>query len=310
MTQMTTYDGTPVSPFAFGTMQFGGRADAPAARAMFDASCAAGINHFDTAYLYTDGASETMLGQFAKARRSALFIATKVAYDRDASAQAIQTQFDECRRRLGMESVDLLYLHRFPKTDLEHAIETLATMQQAGSIRYIGLSNFAAWQVMKTNAIAKTFGTQVDAIQPMYNLVKRQAEVELLPMCASEDIACVPYSPLGGGLLTGKYGQGKGGRLTEDDRYNARYAPDWMHGAADALSACAKDMGVDPATLAAAWAAKHPAKPMPILSARSAAQLAPSLAAMQFDMDEALYQKISGFSQTPPPATDRIDDLI
>ncbi|MFT7136183.1 MAG: aryl-alcohol dehydrogenase-like predicted oxidoreductase [Akkermansiaceae bacterium] len=145
-------------------------------------------------------------------------------------------------------------------------------------------------------------------IQPMYNLVKRQAEVEILPMADDLGILVAPYSPLGGGLLTGKYAKGEAGRLTQDDRYAARYAPDVMHQTAVGLSDLAADMGMHPATLAVAWVAAHPTGPSPIISARSAEQLAPSLAAMTYDMPADVYAKIASLSPTPPPATDRIEE--
>ncbi|MCV6584688.1 MAG: aldo/keto reductase [Marinibacterium sp.] len=309
MSRLTTPDGHPISRFTFGTMQFGGRADAQASRQMFDLCRAAGITHFDTAYAYTDGASETLLGQFARTERDRLFIATKVGYVGGAGRDNLLAQFDVSRKRLGMDSVDLLYLHRFdPDTDLGETLDTFATLKAAGQIRYLGLSNFAAWQVMKAAALARSFDLRIDALQPMYNLVKRQAEVEILPMCADQGIAVQAYSPLGGGLLSGKYAHGGAGRLTEDARYGRRYGPDWMHGTAKDLARIAADAGHDPATLAVAWVAAHPTAPSPIISARTPGQLGPSLDAQGFDMAPALYRRLSALSPTPPPATDRIEE--
>lgn len=306
---MTSPDGTPASRLAFGTMQFGGRADETASRAMFEAAVAAGVNHFDTAYVYNDGASETLLGSMPGDRRDGLIIATKAAYTGGGTRDNILTSFDISRKRLGMDTVDLLYMHRFdPDTDLHETMEALAELREAGKIRYVGVSNYAAWQVVKAICVAAKFGITVDILQPMYNLVKRQAEVEILPMCADMGVACAPYSPLGGGLLTGKYAAGDAGRLTEDDRYAARYGPGWMHEAAKGLSAIAKETGTPAATLAVAWAARHPMGPTPIISARSAEQLAPSLDAMTFEMDDALYARLSALSPTPPPATDRLEE--
>ncbi|MBV2358810.1 aldo/keto reductase [Thalassococcus sp. CAU 1522] len=306
---LKTLSGASAGRFAFGTMQFGGKADASASRALYDACRAAGIVHFDTAYVYTDGASETLLGEFAAAEREALFVATKASYTGGASRKNILTTFDESRKRLRMDVVDLLYMHRWDDdTPLEETFETLAGLMQAGTIRHIGVSNYAAWQVMKAQAVAAGFGVRIDVIQPMYNLVKRQAEVEILPMCASEGIVPVPYSPLGGGLLTGKYARGDAGRLVEDDRYKARYGRPEMHAAAAELSAIAAELGTDPATLAVAWVAAHAAQPVPILSARSAEQLRPSLAGMDFAMDTALYDRLAGLVTAPPPATDRLEE--
>ncbi|EPX86844.1 aldo/keto reductase [Salipiger mucosus] len=307
---LRTPTGTPASRFAFGTMQFGGKADEAAARAMFDACRAAGITHFDTAYTYTDGESERMLGRFAAAERDELFIATKANFGAPATRATIMESFEESRSRLGMDTIDLFYMHRWDgETPLEETFEALAELKQAGRIGHIGVSNYAAWQVMKAQCVAASFGVRIDVIQPMYNLAKRQAEVEILPMCASEGIRAVPYSPLGGGLLTGKYAGGGSGRLTEDERYSARYGVDAAHETAGKLVALAGEMGLHPATLAAAWVARHPAAPVPILSARSAEQLAPSLAAVDFEMDDATYAALCALSVTPPPATDRLEEV-
>lgn len=297
------------SPLAFGCMQFGGRADAQAARAMFDAARAAGLTHFDTAHVYTDGASERLIGEFAQGDGE-VTIATKVGYTGGAGRANLTAQFDESLRRLGTDAVDLLYLHRFdPATSLEETISLFVEWQQSGRIARIGLSNFAAWQVMKAQAVAAQFGSRIDVIQPMYNLVKRQVEVELLPMCADQGIAVHAYSPLGGGLLTGKYAQGGAGRLSEDSRYAARYAPEAMHQAATGLAALAADLGTYPATLAVAWVMSCPITPViPLISARDTAQLAPSLAALSLPMSADLRVRLSALYPSPPPATDRLEE--
>lgn len=307
--QLTSPDGTPASRLAFGTMQFGGRADAQASKAMFDACRDAGITHFDTAFVYNDGASEEILGSLMKDCRDSLVIATKAAYSGGGGRQNIMESFDISRKRLGLDMVDVLYMHRFdPDTDLAISMEAMADLKAAGKIRYVGVSNFAAWQVVKAQWVASGFGITIDILQPMYNLVKRQAEVEILPMCDDMNVACAPYSPLGGGLLTGKYSAGSAGRLAEDARYARRYGQDWMHQTATDLALLAGELGTDAATLAVAWAAAHPSGPTPIISARTAEQLAPSLAALDFEMTPELYARISALSPTPPPATDRLEE--
>ena len=309
MTHLHTRDGTALSRLTFGTMQFGGRADAAASRAMYDAARAAGLNHFDTAVRYTEGESEKLLGPMVAPERDAIFLATKVAYKGGAGRANILSQFDICRSQLGMDSVDLLYLHRWDAdTVLEDTFETMARLQSDGAIRHIGVSNYAAWQVMKAQAVCATLGTRIDVLQPMYNLVKRQAEVEILPMAADQGIQVCSYSPLGGGLLTGKYARGETGRLSEDKMYAARYGRDWMHDAGAALAVMAEEVGTDAATLAVAWVAAHPTAPSPIVSAKSVTQLAPSLAANGFQMTAELYERITALSPTPPPATDRLEE--
>ena len=306
---ITSPNGTPLSPLTFGTMQFGGRADAAQSRAMFDAARAAGITHFDTAYVYNGGASETLLGDMIQDERDSLIIATKAAYEGGSSRENILTGFATSQKRLGLDMVDILYLHRFDDhTPLQETFDALATLKHAGKIRHIAVSNFAAWQVMKAQAVAAQFEVAIEMVQPMHSLVKRQAEVEIFPMCVDQGLEIVPYSPLGGGLLTGKYARGETGRLTEDAMYAARYNVDWMRAAAGNLARMAQDLGTEAATLAVAWAARHPVAPMPIISARDTGQLAPSLAALSFEMDDALYDRLSTLSPTPPPATDRIEE--
>ena len=310
MTQLlTSPDGTPASRLAFGTMQFGGRADARESAGMVRDCLDAGLTHFDTAHVYNDGASEQITGRLLRPHRDQVIVATKAGFKGGAGRANILRQFDESRQRLDMDMVDVLYLHRFdPDTDLAETMETFAELRARGQIRHVGLSNFAAWQVMKAQWVAARFDLRIAIVQPMYNLVKRQAEVEILPMCADQSIAVAPYSPLGGGLLTGKYARGETGRLSQDKGYAARYAPDWMHDTARDLIALAAELGTDPATLAVAWVTMHPAGPTPIISARSAAQLAPSLAALSLDMDAELRARISALAPAPPPATDRLEE--
>ena len=304
----TTISGRPVSHFSFGAMQFGGTADETASAAMYQACREAGINFFDAAFGYTGGASERILGKLVAAERDEVFVATKCA-NAGSSPEVIDAQVTESLTRLGVETVDLLYLHRWDDSaPVETSLEALARHVAAGRVRHLGVSNFAAWQVMKAEGLARAMGIGIAFLQPMYNLVKRQAEVEILPMAVSEGFAVCPYSPLGGGLLTGKYAAGVTGRLTTDSMYGARYAPEWMRQAAAELAGLAGEMHVDPATLAVAWAARHPGVWGPIVSARNVEQLRPSLAAIRFAMDDALYARISALSPAPPPATDRLEE--
>jgi aryl-alcohol dehydrogenase-like predicted oxidoreductase len=306
---LTSLDGTPASRLVFGTMQFGGRADRAASQAMFDAAIDAGITHFDTAHVYTDGASETYLGEMIKPHRERLFIATKAAYQGGATPDNIRTSASTSLERMQIDVIDALYLHRFDAdTDMHLSFEALADLKERGVIRTVGISNFAAWQAVKAAGIAAKFDLAISLIQPMYSLVKRQAEVEILPMAQDLGMVCAPYSPLGGGLLTGKYAGSGTGRLTEDARYAARYRFDYMHTAAQRLSEIAAREGLHPATLAVAWAAAHPTAPAPIISARSAEQLAPSLAALDYTMTPDLYAELATLVPAPPPATDRAEE--
>ncbi|MEO0946285.1 MAG: aldo/keto reductase [Pseudomonadota bacterium] len=307
---LTTLSGQPVSRFSFGTMQFGGNADEAASGEMYHACRRAGINFFDTAHGYTEGRAETFLGRLIADERDDVFVATKCAY-RGWDLQKMRVEIDESLSRMGVDVVDLLYIHQWdPGGSLEDALAVIGEAVSAGKARFVGLSNFAAWKVMKAREIARGLGFDIHVLQPMYNLVKRQAEVEILPMAVSEGFSVCPYSPLGGGLLTGKYAAGVEGRLTVDERYNARYGPDWMRETATDLAEHAAIVGASPATLAVAWAARHPGVWGPIISARNAIQLMPSLAAMTFEMDDTLYGEITGLSQAPAPDNDRLEEAV
>jgi len=302
--------GKPVSRFAFGVMQFGGKADASASATLYHRCREAGINMFDSAYAYTEGRSETILGELAEAERDDVVLISKCLTATGQRGPEIEAQAAESLKRLRTDHVDVLYLHRWPGDDLlDEILTSMATLYRQGVYKVLGVSNFAAWQVMKAQARAEALGApRVEILQPMYNLVKRQAEVEILPMAIAEGVTIHSYSPLGGGLLTGKYAAGGAGRLTEDTMYRDRYAPAWMHAAATGLSAIATGIGVDPATLAVAWTAKHPGISAPIISASRPEQLEPSLSALDFDMTDALYNEIAALVPAPAPATDRLEE--
>ncbi len=310
MTKISSPNGTPVSRFAFGAMQFGTTADEAASTEMFEACLTAGITHFDTAFAYTGGQSEEILGRLIAPHRDKLVLATKVGYTGGAMPSNLRAQFDTSRRRLGLDHIDILYLHRFdPEADLAETLAFFASLKQAGQISYVGLSNFAAWQVVKALWAAQALELPIATLQPMYSLIKRQAEVEILPMCTDMGLLPVTYSPLGAGLLSGKYSSNAAnGRLTTDARYAARYGKGWMHHAAKELSNIAVDVNVHPATLAVAWAARHPSRPSPILSARNACQLAPSLDGILYEMNDETYARLSALTPTPAPATDRLEE--
>jgi 1-deoxyxylulose-5-phosphate synthase len=241
--------------------------------------------------------------------RDELIIATKAAYEGGSGRENILNGFAISQQRLQLDVINILYLHRFDDdTPLTVTFDALATLKNEGRIKHVGVSNFAAWQVMKAQSVAAQFDMRIDIMQPMYSLVKRQSEVEIFPMCIDQGIEIAPYSPLGGGLLTGKYVGGGTGRLVDDERYAARYNVEWMHDAAAQLAELAEEKGTSAATLAVAWAMAHPAHPRPIVSARSTEQLAPSLAALGIEMTPDLYNRITALSVTPAPATDRLEE--
>jgi aryl-alcohol dehydrogenase-like predicted oxidoreductase len=300
------------SSLCFGTMQFGAGASESDSAAMYDACRQASINFFDTAYVYTEGRSEEILGKLIATEREDLILVTKAGAVGGSSARNIREQLDISLTRLNQDYTDIFFLHRFDDDiPLEETFSELAKLEEQGKFYHLGVSNFAAWQVMKAQGIANLKGfPRIEILQPMYNLVKRQAEVEILPMAAAEDIAVISYSPLGGGLLTGKYrgGIANEGRFSWDKKYAARYGQDWMHKAATSLSEIADAVGIAPAALAVAWVAKHPAIAAPIISARNLDQLAPSLEAAMITINADMYAQLNALVPSPPPATDRLEE--
>jgi aryl-alcohol dehydrogenase-like predicted oxidoreductase len=310
MPQLESINGTPASRFCFGTMQFGGGSDETESAACFNACRETGINFFDSAWAYTGGESEKILGRLAAREREQLIITSKGGHGGGTGRANLHNQLDDSLRRLNTDYLDIYFLHRIDtETPLEQVMETVAGFLESGKIKRLGVSNYAAWQIMKAQCIAQTLGIRIDVIQPMYNLVKRQAEVELLPMCVSENIAVTPYSPLGGGLLTGKYSSdNSSGRLIQNEEYTARYSPKWMYRTARDLSILAAKLNASPITLAVQWVQANPAITAPIISGRTPKQLAPSLDAMNNELPTELYREISRLSPKPAPATDRLEE--
>ena len=291
-------------------MQFGQGSDHTQSQAIYAQCRHAGINHFDTAHAYTKGLSETWLGEFLKNERDNVFISSKVGYTGGSEPENLSKQFEESLSRLSQDQVDILYLHRFdPDTPLEKTLNWFAEQIEQQRIRYIGVSNFAAWQITKAQFIGQQLGVHISAAQPMYSLVKRQAEVEIFPACDDLDIECFSYSPLGAGLLTGKYeSKGIKGRLAEDARYAKRYGAFEMHASAKALYEISKRYNVSSATLAVAWVLMSPYRTTPIISGRTSEQLSPVLDALDFDMSDDLLAEINEVSAKPAPATDRLEE--
>ena len=192
-------------------------------------------------------------------------------------------------------------------------LRALDDLVRAGKILYPACSNFAAWQVAHAVGLARTEGwAPLVAIQPMYNLVKRTAEIEILPMAQSLGVAVIPYSPTGGGLLTGKYGARRTpdtGRLLDTQMYKVRYGAPAFYATADAFCALAAELGHAPTTLAVAWVASHPGVTSVLVGGRNVEQLAPALAASTLELDPATRARISALSPEPPPATDRNEEI-
>jgi aryl-alcohol dehydrogenase-like predicted oxidoreductase len=312
--------GVKVSALCFGTMSFGGDADETTSGALFRRCRDAGINFFDCANTYSAGRAEEILGRLIAGSRDELVITSKVYFPtgpdvnaRGATRRNILNQVEASLKRLGTDHLDVYFIHHFDdNTPLPETLRALDDLVSAGKVLYPAASNFAAWQVAKALGLSAQHGWAPFAVlQPMYNLVKRQAEVEILPMALSEGLGVIPYSPLGGGLLTGKYNQGQNpaqGRLVDNQMYQVRYAGDWIMDVAASFSSFARERGYDPAALAVAWVGSHPAVTAPIIGARNLKQLDGSLASQDIPMTAELRAEISALSPEPPPATDRSEE--
>ncbi len=312
--------GVMVSPLCFGTMSFGGDADEKTSSEMFHSCREKGINFFDCANVYQKGLAEEILGRLIKGCRAEVIITSKVYFPmgedlnaRGGSRRHIVHAVEESLKRLATDRIDIYFLHRFDdSTPLEETLRALDDLVRQGKIVYTGASNFAAWQVAKALGLSAREGyASFACIQPMYNLVKRQAEVEILPMAQSENLAVIPYSPLGGGLLTGKYGETTkpdSGRLIENKIYKTRYGDQWMHQTAEHFTQFAKENDFNPVSLAVAWVASHPAITAPIIGARNLSQLEESVKSLEIEMTAELHNAISDLSPKPAPATDRSEE--
>jgi aryl-alcohol dehydrogenase-like predicted oxidoreductase len=216
-------------------------------------------------------------------------------------------------KRLGTDWLDLYFLHRWDEdTPIEDALRALDDLVRDGKIRYPAVSNFAAWQIARALGTSERLGLAAfRCVQPMYSLLKRQAEVEILPMAQAERLAVTPYSPMAGGVLTGKYGRkdlSVAGRLGESAMYARRYGADAEFEAAAAFAALAAEHGWHPAALAVAWVGHHPAVTAPIIGARNLEQLESTLGAVKIRMDGATYARIASLTPTPALATDREEE--
>jgi aryl-alcohol dehydrogenase-like predicted oxidoreductase len=316
-TKLLGRTGVSVSELCFGTMSFGGDADEATSGAMYKAVRDAGINFFDSANEYNKGESEKILGRLAKEHRDDLIITTKcfnpIRTDvnaRGGSRRHIVQAVEASLKRLQTDRIDVLFMHRYDvATPIEETMRALEDLVRAGKVIYPAVSNWSAWQTQRAVDIQEHNNwARLQVIQPMYNLVKRQAEVELLPMAAANGIGCIPYSPAAAGLLSGKYFGQATGRLKTNKMYEARYGDAWMFEVAEKYTAFCKEKGLHPVSTAIAWVGTHPAVTAPIIGARNVEQLKDSLASVDVKMTPELRAEIADLSRTPAPATDRSEE--
>jgi aryl-alcohol dehydrogenase-like predicted oxidoreductase len=312
--------GILVSELCFGTMSFGTEADEAESKRMFNRCREAGINFFDCSNNYSEGKAEEILGKLISDCRDNVIITSKVSQrvgkDMNAigsSRRHIMLAVEQSLSRLQTDRLDLYFIHHFdPFTAMEETLRALDDLVRQGKVLYLGVSNWAAWQIAKALGISeKNSLARFECIEPMYNLVKRQAEVEILPLAESEKLGVIPYSPLGGGLLTGKYSKGSkpsSGRIVEKDQYSQRYSSPQYYDVAEQFTNFAQELGVNPGTLAVSWVMSHPAVTAPIIGARNVTQLEDSLTAADFQMKPEILDRITKLSVRPATATDRLEE--
>jgi 1-deoxyxylulose-5-phosphate synthase len=296
--------GLRVSRLCLGTMTFGLQCDEAQSHAILDAAAAGGIDFLDTADVYplgggrpTAGRTEQIVGTWLKGKRHQFILATKCAgqvgpkaWDQGMSRKHILDAIDASLRRLGTDYVDLYQLHRYdPDTPIDEALEALDTVVRTGKARYVGVSNWPAYKIARALGRSELKNlTAIVSVQPRYNLLFRAFERDLLPMCAEEAIAVIPYNPLAGGLLTGKHDRTmpppQGSRFSLGNagpRYQARYWHEREFETIEALRTIADAADLSMATLAVSWVLSNPAITAPIIGASRPGQLADSLAAAE-----------------------------
>lgn len=307
-------DPASLPPLCMGTMTFGRESDPAAARALFKRCRERGIHFFDCANAYAGGDSERILGELIADCRDEVVITSKVGMGPNGglAPDTIRQSIDDSLERLATDYVDIYFCHRFDDdVPMADSLGTMAELVDGGKVRAIGVSNWAAWQVARGIGLAEARGiAPIRFLQPMYNLVKRTAEIELLPMALAEGVGVIPYNPLGGGLLTGKYTDGTASeeaRLKRQENYGKRYLADDYLEVARRFVAFAREQGYHPVTLAIAWVMKNPAVTAPILGARNLEQLEPALGALELAVGDDLYGEICALTPRVPPATDRTE---
>ncbi|GAA4989210.1 aldo/keto reductase [Actinopolymorpha pittospori] len=292
--------GTVVSTLCLGTMTFGSESDEAVSHAQLDRFVERGGTFIDTANVYSGGVSEEIIGRWLAARpgaREQVVLATKGRFHRDGkgnelglSRLSLTRALDASLRRLGVETIDLYQAHAWdPLTPIEEALRFFDDAVRAGKIHYVGVSNFIGWQLQKAALLTQHLGlAPIVTLQPQYNLLQRSIELELTEVCQNEGIGILPWSPLAGGWLTGKYQRDSvptgATRLGENpergmEGYARRNAEERTWRVIDAVRKVADGRGVSMAQVALAWLADRPAVTSVILGARTIAQLDDNLGA-------------------------------
>jgi aryl-alcohol dehydrogenase-like predicted oxidoreductase len=311
--------GLKVSVLSMGTMTFGRAKDSPVgsidvkeARRQIDQCIDAGVNLIDTANVYSAGASEEVLGEAVKAKRDSVLFATKVRFaagdgpnDRGLSRWHIIRQCEASLKRLKTDRIDLYQVHQWDgQTPLEETMEALDSLVRAGKVRYIGCSNFSGWHIMKALGVARQDGRVPFVSQQIhYTLQAREAEYELVPISLDQGLGILVWSPIAGGLLSGKFRRNKKG--PKNARHSGKwreppiYDEDHLYAVIDALVDIADARGVSGARVALAWLIGRPGVTSVVMGARSHDQFADNLAAADLVLTDEERQRLDTVSAPP-----------
>lgn len=315
--------GLRVPVLSFGTSTFGGRGkffsawgdtDVNAARRLLDICLERGVNLFDSADVYSDGAAEEILGAALKGRRQDAIIATKMGLatgpgpnDSGCSRQRMMTAVDSALQRLGTDYIDILQLHGFDAfTPVEEVLSTFDALVRAGKVRYVGASNYAGWELMKSLACAEKFGWPRYAChQVHYSLVGREYEWELMPLGLDQGVGAMVWSPLGWGRLTGKIRREspapEGSRLEKVAHWGLPVDEELLFRVVDVLDEVAAEAGCSVPQVALAWLLTRPTVSTVILGARNEAQLLDNLGAIECVLNQDQLRRLDEASAVTRP---------
>jgi aryl-alcohol dehydrogenase-like predicted oxidoreductase len=315
--------GLKVPVLSFGTGTFGGqgplfsawgRSDADEARRLVDVCLEAGVNLFDSADVYSNGASEEILGAAIKGRRDKVLISTKMSLpmgdgplDAGSSRHRLLASVDAALRRLGTDYIDLLQLHAFDAfTPIEEVLSTLDALMRVGKLRYLGVSNFSGWQLMKSLAIADRHGwPRYVAHQVYYSLLGRDYEWELMPLARDQGVGALVWSPLGWGRLTGKIRRDQPLPQTSRLHATAQFGPpvddQRLYAIVDVLDAIAAETGRTVPQAAIAWLLSRPTVSSVIIGARDETQLRDNLGAVGWSLSANQLKRLDEVSAVMPP---------
>lgn len=313
--------GLRVSEFCLGAMTFGRETSEEDSRAILNRFVEAGGNFIDTADVYTKGRSEEILGDWLETQnRDSLVIATKVRFRTEKgtngtglSRKHILASVENSLRRLKTDFIDLYQIHFWDElTPLEETLSTLDALVKAGKVRYLGASNIAGYQLQRAIDLSRANGWEAfSSLQPLYNLLDRSIEWEILPVCKHEGVGVIPWSPLRGGWLSGKYRRGMsapptGTRLEDADKFGWSerwevYATERTWTIIDTLLAVAEELGKTPAQVALNWVLNRPEVTAPIIGIRTLEQLENNLAASGWKIPEELNVRLQQASDQTLP---------